>query len=114
MKIRHKVNPHWYPPSATLTDEYADEVRRSTERGEREYRKAQRRLEQAENRLARARKHKAAANRKRQLAELEAIVELRRAELEEHRRQMVSVAASAEHRGKASYRPVPPQQGKGV
>lgn len=111
MKIRHRVNPYWYPPSAELDDAYAEEVRRSTERGERRYRKAQQRLAEAEAKLERARSRKAAKNRRHQIAELEALVELRRRELETYRRWMVAADAPAEQRGRDSYRPVPPTQG---
>jgi hypothetical protein len=41
------------------------------------------------------------------VVELELELETRRAELEEFRRMMVNVPASAAHRGTSSYRPVP-------
>lgn len=106
MKIRHNPNASWAPPSAVVSESYEDEVLRSTEKAERLYRQAQKRLADAEGRLARAQRKASAKNRKRHLAELEAIVELRRVELEKYRRLMVSTAASAAHRGRDSFRPV--------
>jgi hypothetical protein len=106
MKIRHNPNPGWVRPSAQLSQSYENEVRRSTEKLERQHAAAMRRLEQAENRLARARRKPGAKSRARQLMEMEAVVELRRAELERYRRLMVAVPASAEHRGTKSFRPI--------
>lgn len=105
MKIQHKATGG-DPPSAVVSDEYEAEVQRSTQRNERLYIQAQKRLEQAEARLAKARSATKSKNRKKQIADLEALVELRRNELEEYRRMMVAVAASAEHRGTRSFRPV--------
>lgn len=108
MKITHR-NPaaNWFhvPPSVTVEPEYQVQVDRATENGEREYQRRQQRLARAESRLAKAQRGKAAERR---LAELTAMVELRRAELEDYRRMMVAVAASAQHRGTRSFRPVPP------
>jgi hypothetical protein len=113
VKITHR-NPatSWFrvPQSAVVEPAYQAEVDRSTAHGERGYRLRQQRLANAEARLAKAQKCR---NRTpaRKLAELMAVVELRRAELEEYRRMMVAVAASAEHRGTRSFRPVPPVRG---
>lgn len=113
MKITHR-NPaaNWFrvPPSAVIDPEYEAEVRQSTERGEREYCRRQERLTRAEARLTRAQRCRSGASA-RKLAELMAVVELRRAELEEYRRMMVAVAASAQHRGIKDFRPVPPVRG---
>lgn len=114
MKITHRnASGSWFyvPPSAVVDADYEAEVRRSTERGEREYRRRMHRLARAEARLARAQEVKTP---RRQLAELVAVVELRRAELEDYRRLMVGVPASAEHRGVGSYRPVPVVHGNPI
>ena len=110
MKIAHRdprSSPFYVPPSAVVDAAYEAEVRRSTERGEREYQRRTARLAKAEARLARARADTPRRRHRRRLAELEAVVELRRAELEDYRRLMLGVPASAEHRGTRSYRPVP-------
>jgi hypothetical protein len=106
MKIRHNAHGAWRRPSAEVDDAYEAQVQRSTDKAERQYAAAQRGLDRAEERLAKVVSSKKTANRKRQLAELEALVELRRNELEQYRRMMTSVAASAEHRGRDSFRPV--------
>ena len=114
MKIphRHPASSWFYvPPSAVVDDAYEAEVRRSTEHGEREYRRRMARLARAEARLARAQEVKTP---RRQLAELVAVVELRRAELDGYRRLMVGVPASVEHRGVRSYRPVPVVHGNPI
>lgn len=109
MKIAHR-NPtaSWFrvPESADVDPTYEAEVQRSTQHGEREYRRRQGRLARAEARLTAARAE--ARPRQKHLATLVALVELRRAELEEYRRMMVATAASAAHRGVKSFRPVPP------
>lgn len=69
------------------------------------------RLAKAEARLARA---SAVKTPRRRLAELHALVELRRAELDGYRRLMTGVPASAEHRGTRSFRPVPVVQGNPI
>lgn len=111
MKITHR-NPaasFWHVPESDPVDPaYEAEVRRCTERGEREYRRREGRLKRAEARLAAARRQHLRAK---QIAELTAIVEIRRQELEEYRRLMVAVPASAKHRGTRSFRPVPPTPG---
>jgi DNA repair exonuclease SbcCD ATPase subunit len=110
-RSRHRAAPvPWAAPKpAELDESYEREVQRSTEKLERLHRRALKRVEQAEARLAKA---KAPAPRRpppkrHVLAELEAHLAERRAELEELRRMMVSVPASAAHRGRDSYRPVP-------
>jgi hypothetical protein len=113
MKITHRnAAANWFnvPPSAVIEPEYEAEVRRSTDHGEREYQRSQQRLARAETRLASARAMRKPLSRK-HLAELVAVVELRRAELEEYRRMMTTVAASAQHRGVKDFRPVPPVRG---
>jgi uncharacterized protein (DUF2132 family) len=107
MKITHR-NPaaNWFaiPQSAVIDPDYEAEVQWATERGEREYRRRAERLQRAKDRLTKATRARTSAKR---LAVLEAAVELRRQELEAYRRLMVASAASAEHRGVKSYRPVP-------
>src|SRR5258708_2213239 len=105
MKITHNPHGSWQRPSAVVDPAYQLEVDPSTEKAERQYRLAQKRLEQAQSRLCRAQAH--TRMKKRVMAELVALVELRRAELEQYRQLMVSVAASAQHRGVKSFRPVP-------
>jgi hypothetical protein len=117
MKISHRTpSANWFhvPPSAVVDADYEAEVQRSTARGEREYRRREQRLAKAEARLATARGENRKKVTRQHLAELVALVELRRAELDEYRRLMVGVPASAEHRGTRSYRPVPPVQGNPI
>lgn len=113
MKRRHNANlPPWYAPKpVVLTVEYEREVQRSTEKLERQYVRAQKRAEQAERRLERARNDPRTRSKKHQIAQLVAEVELRRLELEEYHRMMVSSPASATHRGRKSFRPVPNRNG---
>lgn len=114
-RSRHRAAPvPWAIPKPVELDEsYEREVQQSTARLESRYRRALRRFEQAEARLKVARERaqrptpKRPAPKQHTLAELEALVADRRAELEEYRRMMVSVPASAVHRGREGYRPVP-------
>lgn len=115
-RSRHRVAPvPWAAPKpAELDEAYEREVQRSTEKLERLYRRALKRVEQAEAKLAAARERIQAAKPRRRpapkqhaLVELELELETRRAELEEFRRMMISVPASAAHRGVRSFRPVP-------
>lgn len=114
MKIAHR-NPTaaWFhvPESATVDPSYAAEVQRHTDRGEREHQRREARLARAEARLAKAQAVTRQQPSHQHLAELQAQVELRRAELEQYRRSMTSAPASAQHRGTRSFRPVPPVQG---
>lgn len=107
VKITHNPHGNWQRPSAVIDASYAAEVQRATERGERLYRLAQQRLERAEEKLAKATASRHQRTKKKHIAELEALVELRRTELAEYERLMVSVPASAAHRGTKSFRPVP-------
>lgn len=114
MKITHRnptTGPFYVPPSAVVDPGYEAEVRASTEHGEREYQRRMARLAKAEARLAKAR---AARTPRRRLAEVAALVELRRAELDDYRRLMTGVPASAGHRGTRSYRPVPVVHGNPI
>jgi hypothetical protein len=100
--------PPWHEPRPVELDErYEREVQRSTSKLERLYARAEKRARQAEERLSRVKQEPQREERCRLIAELEAALELRMAELEEYRRMMVSVPASAEHRGRKSFRPVP-------
>lgn len=108
MKIRHKIPLSAIEPrSADVSAAYQAEVDASVARGEAAYRKAMLRFERAEARLTRARKQPGAKNRRRQLAELEALVELRRTELLAVHRLLQSSPQSSAHRGRKSWRPVP-------
>lgn len=112
MKVAHRSpGLNWFavPESDATDNAYEAEVQRSTDAGEREHKRLQHRLERAESRLAAARAER--APKRHHLAELQAVVELRREELDEYRRLMVAVPASAEHRGTASFRPVPVTKG---
>jgi hypothetical protein len=113
VKMTHRVPPaRWWdvPESAVPDAGYQAEVDACTQRGEDEFRRRQGRLDRARARLAEARR-KPKRYTRRQLEELAAAVELRREELETWRRQMVAAPASAAHRGRDSYRPVPPVTG---
>jgi hypothetical protein len=114
VKITHRdprSSPFYVPPSAVTDDAYEAEVRASTDRGEREYQRRAARLARAEARLAKAR---AVTTPRRRLADLAALVELRRAELDGYRRLMTGTPASAGHRGTRSYRPVPVVRGNPI
>lgn len=110
MRIAHHQPPgsFWDIPESDLVDaDYEATVQVHTSRSEREYRRLVHRLAKAEAKLSRARKAHAKKN---DIAVLVYLVEIRRAELEDYRRLMVAVPASAEHRGRKSFRPVPPTQ----
>lgn len=109
MKIRHNVPVAPFMRSAVLTPEYQAEVDRAVARGEAAYRRAQKRLAAAERRLARAQRAPVGGQRqhKRQIAELEALVALRIAELEHVHRLMTSTGAPSTARGRKSHRHVP-------
>lgn len=115
MKITHRIPAaNWWsaPESDPVPPEYQAEVDQSTGRAEREFRRAKQRFERAEAKLAEARARQARSRKsvsRKQIAELEALLELRREELRDWERMMVTVAASAEHRGTKSFRPVPDQ-----
>lgn len=100
MKIRHKV-PYREPQSAVLTPEYQAEVDLTMARAEAALRKAQKRFDRAEVRLSVARRTKA---RTRVIAELEALVELRRVELAKVHRLMVATGFPSTSRGTKSHR----------
>jgi hypothetical protein len=114
VKITHNPHGNWERPSAAVSAGYEAEVEQATHRSEREYRRRQERLARAEEKLARARASSQTRTRKKLIAELVAMVEMRRQELEEYRRMMVSSPASAEHRGRKSFRPVPSRYDSGV
>lgn len=113
MKIAHRNGAtNWWrvPESDPVSPEYQAEVDQSTQRAEREFRRAKQRFERAQAKLTEARERRARSRKSvsnKQLAELEALLELRREELAELQRMMVATAASAQHRGVRSFRPVP-------
>jgi len=117
MKIAHRnPAPGWFdvPQSAVVDAGYEAEVCRSSERSEREYRRRRQRLAKAEARLTTAQAETRKKITRQHIAELQALVELRRAELDEYRRLMVGVMASAEHRGTRSFAPVPRVHGNPI
>jgi hypothetical protein len=90
VKIEHRGPvANWFavPVSDYVDPEYEAEVQQATQRAEREYRRAQERLKRAEGRLAEAQRKQQA---QRLIRELQSLVELRRAELEDCRRLMVA------------------------
>lgn len=117
MKSRHRVPTMQTPPHGQeVTPEYQAEVDRTTESAQRRYRIAEQRLAAAERKAEQlqGQKVKAAQQRqhKRDLATAMALVELRRGELEELARMMQTAPATAGHRGRKSYRPVPPTESR--
>lgn len=111
MKIRHKPTRAQLAAAFRndpITPEYQAEIDRTMEKTRVEYERAQRRLDAAERKLRRAHRQRNARNRKRQIAELEILVELRRAELEQIHRIMTATRAgsAATQRGLRSHRHV--------
>lgn len=93
MRITHRspaVNWFAVPESDPVDDDYEAEVRQVTERGEREYRQAQERLARAEKRLAGARAQKGRSGHRKRVAQLQALADIRRAELAEIERMMTA------------------------
>ena len=107
MKIKHRVP--LLAKSDPITPEYQDELDRTAAKAEAAYNRALKRLQAAEQRLSRAQRKQAAPRQhKRQIAELEAMVELRRIELQKWHMMMVATPASSMHRGTAGgHRHVP-------
>lgn len=107
MKIRHRVP--LVAKSDPITPDYQDELDRTAAKAEAAYNRALKRLQAAELRLSRAQRKQAAPRQhKRQIAELEAMVELRRIELQKWHMMMVASPASSMHRGTAGgHRHVP-------
>ena len=113
MKIRHRIPTQAFA-SATdpLSAEYEAEVRACTERAERAYRLAEQRLAKAIAKAEEAeRKAKVRKVKPSVVADLWAIVELRRIELDAYARVMAASPQSAAHRGGKSFRPVPVAHG---
>lgn len=100
MKIKHRV-PTFGPKSAALTPEYQREVDATMQRAEAAWKRSQRRLDKAVSRLAEARR---GAARRRVIVELEALVELRRIELQQTHRLMVATGFPSPNRGRRSHR----------
>ena len=110
MKVTHHVPEE--PGSATLTPEYQAEVDRSMNRGRQRWESEQAALAKAERRRDRLAKRKPKNARqakvtKRQLAELDALIELRRLYLQDLYRLMKATGAPTTSRGVDSFRPVP-------
>jgi hypothetical protein len=112
VRIAHKLNPGWHPSSDPVDEAYQRQVDRATDRREREYAAAEKRRAAAQRRLKRAERHLAAVVaapkvRRQEKRAAVAAVEARRLELADLLREMTATAAGTEHRGTASYRPVP-------
>jgi len=118
MKLKHHV-PIRLLKAEPVSPAYQAEVDRSTERAAAKYEAAARRLARAEFRLQQARDKAACASRQgrgkaqRTIAVALELVEIRRAELQAIEALMKAVPASAAHRGRDSYRPIP-QPGSGI
>lgn len=111
MKIKHRIPVDRLRASDPITPEYQAEVDRDTGKAEARYRRAEQRLRRAEQRLARVREQQKPKQHKRKLAELEAVVELRRQELLTLHRLLTSSPASSMHRGRdGGHRHVPPPE----
>lgn len=114
MKITHRV-PTTTPKSAVVDDRYQAEVDRATDSAEKRHQDAQKRLLAAERRRDRLQRAEVARSDRRKHAEqlklAVALVEMRRAELEQIERMMQASPASLMHRGKGWHRPVPPING---
>jgi hypothetical protein len=109
MKIKHRVPLAMLGKSAEISPEYQAELDRTAAKAEAAYNRALKRLQAAELRLSRAQRKQAAPRQhKRQIAELEAMVQLRRIELQKWHMLMVATPASSMHRGTAGgHRHVP-------
>src|SRR5437899_10213718 len=110
MKIRHKVNFGWVPPSSphssdAISDRYEGEVSATVRRAEKAHRNAQKALERAERRF----ETKPDPDTRRSVEELRAAVEERFKELRELEIQMQQGPSTGANRsGKGSVRnPLP-------
>lgn len=110
MKIRHKVNPNWTRPSEPITEGYQREIDESTAKLERRHRHAIAGLARAERMVADAEEIGSKKARNRALRVANELVELRREELQELHRMVVSIPVSLQHRGTDGYRHVPPSK----
>jgi hypothetical protein len=108
VRITHKAWPSRDPKPVEITPEYQAEVDRSTEKLERRYRLAQKAVETARFRRERAGLIVGHAKlRRKRIAEAEAALEARLAELADLERMMTTSPASARHRGVKSFTKVP-------
>lgn len=109
MRITHKVRPPRDPQPPEITPEYQAEVDRSTEKLERRYLLAQKAVEKARFRRERAALIVGHAKlRRKRLAEAEAALVARMAELDEIARLMTSTPAGGlRHRGTDGWTKVP-------
>lgn len=101
MKIKHRVPVAHLPKSDAISAEYQAEVDLATARAEARYRRAEQRIQRDEDRLVLMRAKKSTTKRVREIAELEAIVELRRLDLLRLHQMLVASPASSMHRGTA-------------
>jgi len=106
MKIRHRIPLDQLNKSAILTPEYQAEVDRTMAKAQVAFEQAQKRLEYEERRRARVQKQRPSHKRDKHLKELDALIELRRIDLEKYHRLMVSTGAPSTSRGVKSHRHV--------
>lgn len=107
-RIKHKVHLSREPGPVEISDDYQAEVDRSTQRLERRYERAKKAVEAARFRQERARLMVGQRQlRTHRLAEAEAALSARLAELEEIERLMTESPASATHRGREGWTKVP-------
>lgn len=113
MKIKHRTRVPRVRDGGDIVDEaYEAEVQAYTAALEKQYARAQKRLQKSIEDAEKVDPH--GVSRKKRAAELWAIVELRRAELEELAMLMQSSPQSTAHRGTSGWRPVPISMGKRI
>lgn len=111
--MKHRVRVRQVSDGGDVVDEaYEAEVRAHTAALEKQYARAQMRLRKSIEDAERV--DPSGASKKKRAAELWAIVELRRAELEELAMLMQSSPQSTAHRGTSGWRPVPISMGKRI
>lgn len=117
MKLSHKINHGWMPGRVDNDNGWAERVEREatqqSQQHARAYEKAQERLARAEQRLERVRNRAGVQSSTRAIAAAEAFVEQQRQELLAIDALMKASPASAAHRGRKSFRPVPYSEGRG-
>lgn len=115
--MQHKINHGWMPGATREDPRWAERVEREaahqSQQNARAYEKAQERLARAEERLERFRARTGTPSPTRAIAAAEAAVEMRRQELLAIERLVKASPASAAHRGRKSFRPVPYSDGRG-
>lgn len=113
MRLQHKYNHGWFPP-VRVDPVWAARVEREaalhTAAGERAYQRAEKALAKAEARLQKLVEAAPLRTTRKQIAEAEALVEMRRQELLALHREMTASPASSQHRGDRSHRGIPGTQ----